>query len=241
METSQRYRLLRSYLILNTAVLSVLAIGAFRGDSEPTKFEEIDVERINVIEKDGQLRLVIANRERSPGLVLKGETYGQPGNRPGLIFYNDEGVENGGLIFGGKKQNDDYQAGASLTFDQYNQDQVVALQYIDRNGKRFQGLTILDRPDLPLWEVVEREEYARNHQRHASTVGPEEDPLPSTKVRSHSNSTRREMISEVRLPVSAVGDPEATILCSRTLWLSAGLDAVPETLVISTSRAPVPL
>ena len=39
-----------------------------------------------------------------------------------------------------------YQAVGSLTFDQYEQDQTVALQYIDSDGRRRAGLAINDYP-----------------------------------------------------------------------------------------------
>ena len=42
-------------------------------------------------------------------------------------------------------------------FDQYQQDQVVALQYTDERGRRSQGLTVLDRPEVPLDEVIARD------------------------------------------------------------------------------------
>ena len=42
-------------------------------------------------------------------------------------------------------------------FDQYEQDQVVALQYTDERGRRSQGLTVLDRPEVPLDEVIARD------------------------------------------------------------------------------------
>ena len=38
-------------------------------------------------------------------------------------------------------------AGAILTMDQYNDDQIVALQYSQRGLQKQQGLTFFDRPD----------------------------------------------------------------------------------------------
>jgi hypothetical protein len=46
--------------------------------------------------------MVIANRPRSIGPIYKGEPFGyRGGTRPGIIFFNDEGTENGGLTFTG--------------------------------------------------------------------------------------------------------------------------------------------
>ena len=111
------------------------------------RFEEIDVERINIVEKDGSTRMVISNKERSPGPIQRGQAFGYPGGtRAGMIFYNDEGTENGGLIFSGEKRNGKVTAVGSLTFDQYEKDQTIALQYVDDSGKRRTGLTITDYP-----------------------------------------------------------------------------------------------
>lgn len=111
------------------------------------RFEEIDVERINIVEKDGSTRLIISNKERSPGPIQRGQPFAYPGGtRAGMIFYNDEGTENGGLIFSGERKDGKVTAVGSLTFDQYEQDQTIALQYVDDEGKRRAGLMISDYP-----------------------------------------------------------------------------------------------
>jgi hypothetical protein len=139
-------RLLRAYTILSTTVLGILAVTAFRRAGDTTRFDVIDVERINVVEKDGRVRLVIANQERSPAVISEGKPLGKPGGRTGMIFYNDEGDENGGLTFRGRKVNGVVSASGHLSFDRYGQDQVINLEYDEGGGTHSQGLTILDRP-----------------------------------------------------------------------------------------------
>lgn len=163
-------RVLRAYVFVSTTLLAALALAAFSRGGQKTRFSEIDVERINVVEKDGTLRLVIANSARSPAPVSKGKVFGEPGGRPGLIFYNDEGGENGGLGFAGRLKGSKVNSFGSLTFDQYNQDQVVALQYSEEAGQRRAGLTILDRPDVALADVIERQRLVR-----AMPEGPAKD------------------------------------------------------------------
>lgn len=148
-------RALRGYVMLSTLALGVVALSAFRKASAPAKFDEIDVERINVREPDGKLRLVISDRARSPGPIARGKPFGYPGGtRPGLIFFNDEETENGGLVFEGRTEDGRHSAGAQLSFDQYDQDQVVYLTYQDQNGKRVMGLNVADRADIPITEQV---------------------------------------------------------------------------------------
>lgn len=143
--TNQAERALRLYAGAVTVALVSLVVTAFT-QSQRTRFTEIDVERINVVEKDGRVRLVISNQDRSPPPIERGVPFGYAGgNRPGLIFYNEEGTENGGLIFSGHRDSTGgYQSAGSLTFDQFDQDQTVALQYIDQNGRRRSGLAIND-------------------------------------------------------------------------------------------------
>ena len=162
-------RLLRTYAFVATATLGVLALAAFRRDGGDARFDTITVERINVVEKDGTVRLVISNKGRSPGQVLHGKRFLPDGQRQaGMVFYNNAGDENGGLIFGGWRENGRVNAGASLTFDQFEQDQVVALQYTDEQGRRSQGLTVLDRPDVPLDSVIARDEMISHMPKGAA-------------------------------------------------------------------------
>lgn len=68
-----------------------------------TEFDQITVHRINVVEPDGTLRRVISNHDKLPGIIVHGKEKPFDGPQAGVIFYNGEGSENGGLIFGGRK------------------------------------------------------------------------------------------------------------------------------------------
>jgi hypothetical protein len=148
-------RWLRAHAAISTPLLIVLALAAFRQEQN-TRFTEIDVERINVVEPDGKLRMVISNRPRSIGPIYKGQPFGYPGGtRPGIIFFNDEGTENGGLTFQGSRGPDGkFTAGHHLSFDQFDQDQIVVLNYSDNNGQRRMGLAFSDRADVNIFDLV---------------------------------------------------------------------------------------
>jgi hypothetical protein len=149
-------RFLKRYAVVTSTLLVVLAVAAFTRGTQKAKFEEIDVERINVVEPNGMYRMVISNRPRSIGPVYKGKPFGYPGgNRPGIIFFNDEGTENGGLTFTGQRAADGrYRASTHMSFDQFNQDQVVNLDYSDNNGQRLMGFSINDRADVDIFDMV---------------------------------------------------------------------------------------
>jgi hypothetical protein len=157
-------RLLKFYAVGMTALMAILLLTAFMQSGQPApvqekaKFTEIDVERINVLEPNGNYRMVISNRARSIGPIFRGKPFGYAGGtRPGIIFFNDENTENGGLTFSGRRNADGtFRSTGHLSFDQYEQDQVVYLQYSDNNGRRRMGLTVADRADVSIFDVVQQ-------------------------------------------------------------------------------------
>jgi len=149
-------RFLKRYAVGSTTLIVLMAVTAFVRQPQKQKFAEIDVERINIVEPDGKLRMVIANRPRSIGPIYKGKPFGYAGgSRPGIIFFNDEGTENGGLTLTGKRAPDGtYRASTHMSFDQFDQDQVVVLNYSDNNGDRQAGLEFRDRWNKPIIEFA---------------------------------------------------------------------------------------
>jgi hypothetical protein len=149
----------RSFLTVYSGILTlVFALTMLTGaaKSRKTRFEEIDVERINIIEPDGTVRLVLSSKALFPGIIFKGKEYPHPNRQTaGILFYNDEGTENGGLTFGGQKDKDGkVSAYGHLSFDQYNQDQVFTLDASEDSGNRKAGLAVWDRPDYSIEELI---------------------------------------------------------------------------------------
>lgn len=139
-------RLLLVYCVAVTTVLAALLLSG-AASSKRVTFDEITVQRINVVEPDGTLRMVIADHANLPGVIVRGKE--QPAvDRPqaGMLFYNDEGSENGGLIFGGRRnaKGEVVDAGGSLSFDQYEANQVVQLAGVDDKNDRFAGVAVSD-------------------------------------------------------------------------------------------------
>ena len=155
-QLQREIRRLRRTNAIAVGVLVIVAVSAFvqARPAAKTKFDEIDVERINVREPDGKLRLTISNHARLPDVVIGGKSYPLRGGTgvksAGLVFFNDEGNEDGGLVWAGSRTSAGYQASAGLLFDQFDQDETVSLGYGDENRRREAGLTVLDRPDEPI-------------------------------------------------------------------------------------------
>jgi hypothetical protein len=155
------------FLVIYSGVLTaVFAVGMLSGfialTPKTATFEELDVQRINVREPDGTLRMVISDKAKFPGIVVKGKNYPHPNrSTAGMLFYNDEGTENGGLIFGGSKDENGklIGSGGSLTFDKYEQDQLVQLIGAHDSSGHQAGLIVSDRPDRPILQDIQ--EFAK--------------------------------------------------------------------------------
>ena len=144
MITNTVTRIVFTYAAMVTGLLGVTLV--VRGAPANQDFEEITVHRIRVIEPDGTLRMVISNCDGLPSNPRGGR--GQ-NRRPGagILFYNNEGVENGGLIFGGHRdaQGKIVDSGVSLSFDKYGAGgQMVQLAGVSDSQNRFAGLRIND-------------------------------------------------------------------------------------------------
>jgi hypothetical protein len=149
--TALTQRILLVYSGVLTVVICVALLAGSTSRSKKVSFDEIDVKRINLTEPDGTLRLVIANQASFPGLIVKGKEYPHDRQTAGMLFFDDEGTENGGLIFGGRKDKDGkIESWGHLSFDQYQGDQVMVLEGGESDGQRYAGLQFVDQPDVPM-------------------------------------------------------------------------------------------
>ncbi|MBV8252090.1 MAG: hypothetical protein JO154_05735 [Chitinophaga sp.] len=64
---------LKIYTLILSPLLLVFLFMGFRSDFGKQRFEEIVVERINVVEKDGTLKMVISNGERQHSGLVEGK------------------------------------------------------------------------------------------------------------------------------------------------------------------------
>jgi len=144
---------LRTFAIATVIGMVIVVITAMN-KSGNKKFTEIDVERINIVEKDGTVKMLITNSDRFP--TSKNEINGIPSHdfrtrTPGILFFNNDGMEAGGLIFDGVKTENGHQQGLSLTYDQYDGDQVMQLLTQDymQGDKRVVRSTLVFNDRIP--------------------------------------------------------------------------------------------
>lgn len=134
--------------------------------SQKQKFAEIDVERINIVERDGTLRMVISNQARQHPGIINGKTLKRDEPRPpGMIFFNHLGDEMGGLVFGDNSAKQDGSAGQSgwMSWDKLRNDQIFAAYYSeDKSGEYETGMKMWNRPNVTLDEQIVQYEAARS-------------------------------------------------------------------------------
>jgi hypothetical protein len=150
METKleKEVRFLKIYAVITTLFCAIFFFSAFSLQSKKPKFEEIDVERINIVEKDGKLRMVISNQERQHPGIVNGKIIKRESPRPpGMIFFNHLGDEMGGFIFGDNGGNGHF---GSLTWDKVRNDQTMGFRYLESDNGTYQsGLEMWQQPNIP--------------------------------------------------------------------------------------------
>jgi hypothetical protein len=143
----RQFVLLRAYAFVSSLILVVLATAAFRQQTAVASFGEITVERVNVVDRNGTLRMVISGKDRMHPGVMDGVTIDRPRPVAGMLFFNDEGDEVGGLTYTGTVAGGRGRANAGIMFDQLKQDQTIGMSYSESNGQRAAGFQVWDRSD----------------------------------------------------------------------------------------------
>ncbi|HEV2181482.1 MAG TPA: hypothetical protein VGR59_14240 [Gemmatimonadaceae bacterium] len=144
-------RILKAYAILSSLLFAVLIFAAFRSP-KVVDFDQINAHRINIRETNGTIRLAISNTDEFPGGTIGGvELKYRNGHRgAGLLFYNDDGDENGGLVYETHVVNGVPEANSTIRFDHFRQQEAVGLNYEQQGTTKESGLMVWDQPNAPL-------------------------------------------------------------------------------------------
>jgi len=136
-------RLLKAYVVLAATLLIALGFFSLRETrATTTRFGEIDVERLNIVEKDGKARLILSNKARFPGLMVENKEQQFPREVAGIVFIDAEGNEFGSLTTQTHRAGKDFGAYSGLRYGE------VGMLYNDDNGQREAGLFIENPPLL---------------------------------------------------------------------------------------------
>jgi hypothetical protein len=157
--SSQRF--LAFYSGILTLVFALTVLRGFATLRNP-QFRTITARRINIVEPDGTVRLTISNRADFPGGWVRGKEYAFPERRDaaGMLFMSEEGTEQGGFIWGAHQEPDgSVQNHLHLSFDQYEENQIFAVDAGREGNDKFSRITIVDQGDYPASE--KREAFQR--------------------------------------------------------------------------------
>ena len=230
-------RLLKVYVFAAASLLIVLTLSAFQNQAQRTRFEVIDVERMNIVEKDGKVRIVLSNKARFPGLMVKGEENPYPRDVAGIVFINQEGTESGLLATETRRASGDFGAYSGVRWGNFGQGQGVGMLYDDDNGQREAGVFITDAPTtaasqlLARGKVVQQMAEGPAKARAMAELRRAEGPKRITVARMKDQSAAVELSDpqgkpRLRLVVDRAGAPrvdflDATGRVTRTLNGSA--------------------
>lgn len=148
--SAPRFLVAYSAIVTLAFMLTVYAgfIRTIHGASKIAEFDRIQAHRIDLVEPDGTERLILSNRADYPGSFFHNKEVARPDRRDsaGMLFLDEEGNENGGLIFSGNSLNGQPNSGGHLSFDNYQQDQTLALEAGQENGRASSSVKLLDQP-----------------------------------------------------------------------------------------------
>lgn len=184
--------LLRPYLPLP------LADARAASPQAPATFDTLTAQRINIVDANGKVRLIIANSARFPGVDVRGKVYKRSINDvAGLLFFDAKGGETGGLGLATLGDEDV----ANMTFDYTYQltDGIRIVKQESADGARWHaGFQIFD--------------WRRGPGADESTQGVERVSL------ADENQNAQLVISDVqgrpriRIGVDAAGSPSMAML-----------------------------
>jgi hypothetical protein len=147
-------KFLSVYSAVLTVTFAIVVLGA-ASSVRNQKFGIITARRINIVEPDGTVRLTISNRADFPGAWNRKKEYSRADRREaaGMLFMSEEGTEQGGFIWGASQLPDGtIQNHGHLSFDQYEENQIFAIDAGQEGNNKFSRITMSDQGDFPIEE-----------------------------------------------------------------------------------------
>jgi hypothetical protein len=147
---NRKVNFLIAYALGSTLLIIFLTLSSFDSKEKIAKFDEVVVKKLTVVGEDNLPRMVLSNEKRQHAGRMNGKEW-SPRERPaGLIFFNNQGDECGGLVYQTKEKDGKIISGMSFTMDNYKDDQVLQIlndEYY-ANGKAFieRGISINQYP-----------------------------------------------------------------------------------------------
>lgn len=145
-------RLLKANALISVLLFAVLILlGATKTAKQASAtFDTVTVHRIKLLDRQGKLAMVLTNHDDPQPSIMAGKTmYRQGGGGNEIIFYNQLGDEQGGLMWDGSSNPDGSNASSAnvMSFDTANTDQLLQVRDGNENGKVFSYVIGWNRPN----------------------------------------------------------------------------------------------
>lgn len=184
----------RTALTVCALALTILTIHSFMPDAdaqnESRHVDELTVRRLKIVDASGTVRLLLTGKPlpegRIDGKVLSSTA--APRQAAGLLFYNDRGDEQGGLIYSGYHG----EQGGVLTFDAWRQDQALQIQHADDATGSDSYIAGRDRPKTSLLNDI----AAYDRERAAASTDAEREKISARWLREGRFGRRRFLVGE---------------------------------------------
>lgn len=116
-----------TYAIVTTTVILFFALSAFTRNDKTEKFDELIVKKITIVGEDNLPRMVLSNEDRQHPGRMNGKEMAKRERPSGIIFFNNQGAECGGLVYKATEKDGKIVSGMSFTMDNYKDDQVLQI------------------------------------------------------------------------------------------------------------------
>jgi hypothetical protein len=143
-------RLLRYYALVMTMLAGAFLIGAVAA-AKKASFDTITVHRIDVTDREGKLAMIITDHDDFPPPIVNGKVWKRQGGADsnGIVFYNQQGDEQGALDWAGRiAANGTYESASTLSYDSVVTDQMLQVDNGNDNGKTYAFMIGWNRPNM---------------------------------------------------------------------------------------------
>jgi hypothetical protein len=123
-KNSRKIQCLVVWLFLTNIILGVVV---YRLYSSKVSVEVLTAKRIDIVGEDGDPRIVLSNEVRQHSGRMFGKDFPKRERPGGIIFFNNEGTESGGIISAVYDKGGKVNSGMSFTMDRMNNDQVIQI------------------------------------------------------------------------------------------------------------------
>lgn len=185
-------------LLLKPYLPLPVALAAAASQQPSAAFDTLTVQRINVVDPDGKMRLIIANSARLPGAIVHGKSYPRSVNdAAGVLFLDSKGEEMGGIALAKLRDNDV----ANLIFDYTYQptDGIKILKEESADGTKWRAA----------FDIFDRRPYTG---AVASSQGVQRISLADQNQNAELVVSDPQGHPRIRIGVDAAGTPAITML-----------------------------